>query len=177
MVPELDLQLQAVIKALTDTVMPAVDPAHRMAVEQLGLSIATLSMVRERLPLSGLREWQDLANAIALGRAASANAASPVLEETVQQGEGHLDNPRAEPGARPAATRAILSALSLAVRQAPEGDATALMRSVVEASRPALDLARAWGKSAGFEPDPDEVPELATLLAGASSPHRTGAQE
>src|SRR3546814_15487978 len=69
MIPDLDLQLQVVIKALKDTVMPAVDPAHRMAIEQLGLSLETLSMVRERLPLAGLREWQDLANALALGRA------------------------------------------------------------------------------------------------------------
>jgi hypothetical protein len=175
MVPDLDLQLQVVIKALRDTVMPAVDPAHRVAVEQLGLAIATLAMVRERLPLAGLREWQDLANAIALGRAASAEASSIALEQAIGEGAALLDDARPAPGARSAATRAILSAVSVAVREA-EDDATALMRAVVEALRPALDLARAWGKSAGFEPDPDEVPELATLLAGATGEQRTGAR-
>lgn len=175
MVPDLDLQLQVVIKALKDTVMSAVDPAHRVALEQLGLSIATLAMVRERLPLAALREWQDLADAIALGRAASAEASSTMLEQAIGEGAALLDDARPTPGARNAATRAILSAVSVAVREA-EDDATALMRAVVEASRPALDLARAWGKSAGFEPDPDEVPELATLLTGATGERRTGAR-
>src|SRR3546814_16465351 len=85
MIPDLDLQLQVVIKALQDTVMPAVDPAHRMAIEQLGLSIATLSMVRERLPLAGLREWQDPAHALALGRATVVEVSSLALE----QAHGH----------------------------------------------------------------------------------------
>jgi hypothetical protein len=176
MVPDLDLQLQAVIKALKDTVMPAVDPAHRMAIEQLGLSIATLSMVRERLPLAGLREWQDLANAIALGRATLAESSSAALEQAIGDGAPLLDDARPAPGARPAATRAILAAVSMAVRDADDGNAAALMRTVVEASSPALDLARAWGKSAGFEPDPDEVPEVAALLTGATGEQRTGAQ-
>jgi hypothetical protein len=64
----------------------------------------------------------------------------------------------------------------MAVRDADDGNAAALMRTVVEASSPALDLARAWGKSAGFEPDPDEVPEVAALLTGATGEQRTGAQ-
>lgn len=169
MVPELDLQLQVVIKALRDTVMPAVDPAHRMAVEQLGLSIATLSMVRERLPFAGLREWQDLANAIALGRSTVAEAPSEELDAALRKGNALLADACPAPDARPAATRAILSLVSQAVRAADEVRAPALMRAVVEASRPALDLARAWGKSAGFEPDPDDVPEVAALLAAGAT--------
>ena len=176
MVPDLDLHLQVVIKALKDTVMPAVDPAHRMAVEQLGLSIATLAMVRERLPLAGLREWQELDNAIALGRATLAVVSSAALEQAIGDGAALLDDARPAPGARPQGTRAILAAVSVAVREADDGNANALMRAVVEASRPALDLARAWGKSAGFEPDPDEVPEVAELLTGATGDQRTGAR-
>src|SRR3546814_3971947 len=72
------------------------------------------------------------------------------------------------------ATRAVLSAVSMAVREADDGSATALMRTIVEASRPALDLARAWGKSAGFEPDPDDVPDVAALLTGAAGEQRAG---
>lgn len=176
MVPDLDLQLQAVIKALTDTVMPAVDPAHRMAVEQLGLSIATLSMVRERLPLAGLREWQELANAVALGKATIEETPSVALQKALGAGAALLESVRPAPGARAQAARTILTAVSGAVCEAGDGEATALMRAVVEASRPALDLARAWGKSAGFEPDPDEVPEVADLLIGATGELRTGAE-
>ena len=42
MVPDADLQLSVVIKALSEVVAPAVDPANRLAVEQLHLSIATI---------------------------------------------------------------------------------------------------------------------------------------
>src|SRR3546814_19527781 len=86
MIPDLDLQLQVVIKALKDTVMPAVDPAHRMAIEQLGLSIATISLVRARLPLAGLREWPDLANAILLGSAPVAELSYTALEQALADG-------------------------------------------------------------------------------------------
>src|SRR3546814_11599500 len=110
MIPDLDLQLQVVIKALKDTVMPAVDPAHRMAIEQLGLSIATLSMVRERLPLAGLREWQDLAHAIALGRPTVVEVSSIALEQAIGDGAAWLDDARPRPGARPAATGPAASA-------------------------------------------------------------------
>lgn len=171
MVPDLDLQLQVVIKALRDTVMPAVDPAHRMAVEQLGLSIATLGMVRSRLPLLNLREWQDLANAITLGRAVLADAPSIAVNDALKEAETLRELACPAPEARPAATRAILSAVSAAVKTADDQLAATLMRTVVEYSQPALDLARAWGKSAGFEPDPDQVPEVATLLPGGGQYH------
>src|SRR3546814_16452109 len=129
MIPDLVLQLQVGIKALKDTVMPAVDPAHRMAIEQLGLSIATLSMVRERLPLAGLREWQDLANAIALGRATVVAVSSIALEQAIGDGAALLDDARPTPGARTAAKRAVLSAASLAVREPDDRSPNRLMRT------------------------------------------------
>src|SRR3546814_5642901 len=108
--PYTTLFRSVVIKALKDTVMPAVDPAHRMAIEQLGLSIATLSMVRERLPLAGLREWQDLANAIALGRATVVEVSSIALEQANGDGAALPDDERPTPGPRTAATRPVLLA-------------------------------------------------------------------
>src|SRR3546814_20596692 len=109
MIPDLDLQLQVVIQALKDTVMPAVDPAHRMAIEHLRLSIATLSMVRERLPPAELREWQELANASALGRTTVVEVTSIALEQALGQRAElpELDTPK--PGPRPAATRPRLA--------------------------------------------------------------------
>src|SRR3546814_17918669 len=101
MIPDLDLQLQVVIKALKDTVMPAVDPAHRMAIEQLGLSIATLSMVRERLPLAGLRAWQDLATAIAPGRATVLAVPSLALAQANGDRAAFLVDARPPPGPPP----------------------------------------------------------------------------
>lgn len=161
MVPELDLQLQAVIKALGDTVMPALDPAQRVAVEQLGLSIATLGMVRSRIGLAGRREWQELQNAVSLGEAVAAESGSNALSAPLAEGIAALEDANPLPYARTRATRAITAAVSKLVA----GGATpAVMRTIVDHSKAATDLSRAWSLPAGFEPDPGEVPALETLL-------------
>src|SRR3546814_11359836 len=65
MVPRVDLQLQAAIKALSDTVGPAVDPADKVASEQLDLEIDTLGTVRERLPAQRRLIRRPLEDAVA----------------------------------------------------------------------------------------------------------------
>ncbi|MFW2830315.1 hypothetical protein [Sphingomonas sp. ID0503] len=165
MIPDLDLQLQVVLKALRDTVMPAIEPAQRMAVEQLGLSIATLAMVRARLPYAAAREWQDLSDAVALAKA----VASDRLARSITHGEALLAKVCPEPRALTAARQAILTEVSAEVNDAQGDRAEALMRIVIEKSKPSTDLARAWSKVAGFEPDPAEVPELESLLAKPAS--------
>ena len=68
MVPDPDLQLKMVIKALSETVTPAVDPNNKVAQEQLHLAVATLGVLRSRLPMTR-RYYRALAqDAIALAR-------------------------------------------------------------------------------------------------------------
>ena len=69
MVPDLDLQLQVSMKALTDTVMPAVDQTNKMAVEQLHLVLGTLNMVRQRMPAARRFTRRLLEDAIAMATA------------------------------------------------------------------------------------------------------------
>ena len=77
MVPDIDLQLQVAIKALSDAIAPAVDPDDKMATEQLQLVIATLTMARERLPVERRMGRRLLAFALVPGLTfASAAAAS-----------------------------------------------------------------------------------------------------
>ena len=161
MVPDLDLQLQAVIKALGDTVMPALDPANRVAAEQLSLSLATLGMVRARLPLASRREWQELQNMIGLGEAVAALGDFNALDAALADAAVVRDDANPQPFARTKATRAIGAATSAVVTA---GASDAVMRAVVTHSKPATDLSRAWSLPAGFEPDPDEVPALESLL-------------
>src|SRR3546814_20887185 len=81
MVPSVDLQLQAAIKALSDTVGPAVDPADKVASEQLHLVIATLGMVRERLPAQRRFIRRLLDDAVAIAGAVKAR----------EQDDGHAE--------------------------------------------------------------------------------------
>jgi len=74
MIPDADLQLSVVIKALRDVVAQAVDPGNRVAAEQLQLSIATLGLLKARLPLLHQCARRELANAISLGEALAAAA-------------------------------------------------------------------------------------------------------
>jgi len=162
MTPDLDLQLQVAIKALTDTVMPALDPDNKVAAEQLGLAIATFSMIRMRLPFEAARSWRALANAIDVAVAVSAELDDAELKSAVGAGRLLLSENNPAPRARDSQTRAIQARLGLIARE-PDTPISVL-RAIVEGARAELDLARAWCLPAGFEPDPREVPELAALL-------------
>ena len=53
------LQVKIVLKALTDVVLPAVDPNNKLAQEQARLCIGTLQIMASRLPLSSTsRAWR-----------------------------------------------------------------------------------------------------------------------
>jgi hypothetical protein len=167
MVPDIDLQLRVVIKALRDVVLPAVDSGNRLALEQLHLSIATLGMVEARLPLAGSRLRAELANAIALAEAADAAA----LAAPLSAAKAVLEDPRADGRDLEIHKARLLTAVSTLVDGAPGDGARAdsLARAVVAASKPQFDLIRAWCLPAGFEPDPNEVPPIERLLAKPES--------
>jgi hypothetical protein len=163
MVPDIDLQLRVVIRALRDVVLPAVDSGNRPALEQLHLSIATLVMAEARLPLAGGRLRAELANAIALAEAADAAA----LAAPLSTAKAVLEDPRADTRDLEIHKARLLTAVSTLVDDAPGDGARAdsLARAVVATSKPQFDLIRAWCLPAGFEPDPDEVPPIERLLA------------
>ena len=177
MTPDLDLQLKVVIKALRDVVTPAIDPAQTGAAEQLGLSIATLMMVRECLPYLATREWVDLASAITLGRRVTEAVASPTLADEIVEGQRLLGTPCPMAFALTRARQRILSTVSEVIGQADEDTSITLMRMVVIESKRSTDVSRAWSKAAGFEPEPDQVHEFKEILADrVRDEHRTDDQ-
>ena len=168
MVPDIDLQLRVVIKALREVVAPAVDPNNRLALEQFHLSLATLGFVESRLPLVRKRVRRELQNAIDLAEAvatAAKQGASPIKTEVIAARAALLDAD-VDTAEIEALKSRLLAAVSAAVN-APSDAATdlALAKAVVAASKPQFDLTRAWGLPAGFEPEPAEVPPLDGLLA------------
>ena len=108
MIPEIDVQLAAVAKSLADNVLPAVDPANAMAVEQLHLALATLAIVRQRLPDLHAYLRRDLADNIALAREIEADAVAIADSEAV------LASPESSPQRIEAQVRALKEAISAA---------------------------------------------------------------
>lgn len=165
MVPGLDLQLRVVMKALRDVVAPAVDPANQLAQEQLGLSLATLAMVQSRLPYLHAGSRRELTNAVALATAVAKAAETARLDEQIASAQALLDNPDGLFTDLESTRGALLAAVSALVEETQDPPRrTAISKAVIAASKPQFDLVRAWSLPAGFEPDPEEVPALETLI-------------
>lgn len=164
MQPDPDLQLQVVIKALRDVVLPAVDTNNVIATEQLQLSLATLEMVRSRLPMLHEAARKELADAVNLAR-------SMGHEETIA---GVITSAEALLSDSAGTTRAIdtlrvrlLDEVSKSLSSVTDRERRKdLARSIIAASKSQCDLARAWSLPGGFERDPQEIPGLAALVGG-----------
>ena len=59
------IQLQAVIKALGDVVLPAIDPDNRLALEQGKLAIGLLTLLAQQLPVQFAFDCDELTRLIA----------------------------------------------------------------------------------------------------------------
>ncbi|MFA7595164.1 MAG: hypothetical protein WCY92_02315 [Novosphingobium sp.] len=159
MIPEIDVQLAAVAKSLADNVLPAVDPANAMAVEQLHLALATLAIVRQRLPDLHAYLRRDLADNIALARQIGANA------DTIADSEAVLASPESSPQRIEAQVRALKEAIGAAIDEARGTPAEAAVAAAVLAAQgPMILRMRAWAIGMGFEPDPSQIPDLTELL-------------
>lgn len=164
MVPDLELQLDVVIKALGDVVARALPPQEKVAAEQLGLSIATLRLVRSRIGLEARRSRSELTSAVALAEGVAMLDSSPELAAALELARAVLADPDPLPGSQGRAVRRLSDA-TCAIVDASVGEVgEAIDLLVVERSKPTTDLARAWGLAAGFEPAPAEVPSLGVLL-------------
>src|SRR5882762_103895 len=80
-----EIQIASVIKAMKDVVIPAIDPANKLAVEQSQLIIGLLSLLSIQLPLQYRFDRDELARLLDCARAlqgapAGHSAAKPALE-------------------------------------------------------------------------------------------------
>jgi hypothetical protein len=147
MIPEIDVQLAAVAKSLADNILPAIDPANSQAQEQMQLCLATLAIVRQRLPdLQGFLK-QDLAENLSLLQAIGGEAA---------EGSGSLET-------RVRRIKEQIADVIDKARGTPQEKQVAI--AVLAAQEPMILRARAWAIGMGFEPDPAQIPDLATLLS------------
>jgi hypothetical protein len=156
MIPEIDVQLAAVAKSLADNILPAIDAANPQAQEQMQLCLATLAIVRQRLPDLHAFLLCDLEDNLALLRTLGGDDPdSERLLEYAQAGPHEIE-------AQVRQLKDRIANMIDAARGTPQERAVA--SNVLAAQASMILRARAWAIGMGFEPDAAQIPDLATLM-------------
>jgi hypothetical protein len=171
-----EFQVQMVIKALTDVIAPAVDPANKLAIEQVQLSIGMLSLLARRLPRQFRYDRHDLAQFVALAQklrhlASDLPEAAPALVDlapTLAASADVLERARAEPAELEAAGLALRAkvgaVISLSATTRDEAQLKHVNAAVMAHAREMLLRERAWLSPQGWEPG---LPDVETLIGAA----------
>jgi len=160
-----DIQLKVVLKALTDVILPAVDPDNKLAQEQTRLAIGTLQLVAKRLPIAYRYDRDELNRYVGLSRdllsqldRKAGGASLATLDHLVQRGADIVDRARAEPAEMEQAImdlRASVGALVETVSASGNAEAKATVkRLVLAAAKTELERERALVVDMNWETDP-----------------------
>jgi len=178
MIMRYDIQLQTMIKAMVDTVAPAVDPLDPLAQEQARLVIGTLMLMAEQLPLQYRFDVDDLTRMVGFAddlgarlQKCSGPVADAVSALTASAAAGRmlLSRPTVDATDIVTAARAIRTAADHVVDVVFIDDGAWAHRSevrrvVLDRSREEILRDRAWTRSQGFEPDAESIPTIESLL-------------
>ncbi len=166
------IQIHAMIKSLTDAVLPAVDPNNKLAIEQLQLTIGLLAMMEQRMPLEFKFDCDELRRLLGfadeLKRSGAGNKALPDLVAAADAGADVLRRAQADPSEVVDAVRRLRATggalAAAAYREGTPGNRAAVMKTVLSMSGEQLLRDRAWVIPQGWE-SPDAVPPIADLLS------------
>jgi hypothetical protein len=151
------------------------DQTNQLAVQSAHLTIGTLALIAQHLPLEYRYDCDELARLIeganSLGtqlKLESGATAAAELTEAGKVGSDVLRRARAEPGEIVEAVRRLRTASAKAVTAVYEaGDEAAqaaVWKVVLSMSKQQLLRDRSWLLMQGWEPDPKSVPGIADLL-------------
>ncbi|MBA4285496.1 MAG: hypothetical protein C0434_08195 [Xanthomonadaceae bacterium] len=170
-------QIPALIKSLTDVVLPAVDPANKLAQEQGQLIVGMLHLMAQRLPLQYRYDRHELGSYVALSdqlvtqaaAIAEAGAARQALIEAAADGRALLARAGAEPGELEAANGLLRERVGALITAAAATADTAALRevnaTVMAHAEAQLLRERAWIALQGWEGPSAGLPAVETLIA------------
>jgi hypothetical protein len=170
------LQLLAVIKAMTEDVIPALDPANQLAMQSAQLTVGTLALICRHLPLEFRYSCDELSRLVVtagtlrdrLEGGSQTATARACLVAAIGVAADVLERARAEPAEISDAIRSLRGATSLSVSAAyVEGTDTVVAdveKIVLTAAREQLLRDRSWLLLQGWEPDPASIPSIEELL-------------
>lgn len=173
------LQIQSMIKAMMDVVLPAVDPSNKLALEQSRLVIGMLSLMAQQLPLQFRFDCDELSRllklAAALQHAARGGPQTTACIDSVaaaaSAAAATLDQAKAGPEAIEQSIHELRAATSQLVRAAYRDGETAALQQVesivLNVSKDQLLRDRSWLLMQAWEADPAALPKIQDLLANA----------
>lgn len=167
------LQIQTVIKAMMEDVIPAMDQTNQLAMQSAQLTIGTLMLISQHLPLEYRYDCDELARLLATAKAlssqAAAVAASGELDKASVVAADVFDRARAEPSEILDAIRSLRAATADTVRavyaQGSDSVQAEVEKTVLAMSKEQLLRDRSWLLMQGWEPNPAAVPAIDSLLA------------
>ncbi len=171
------IQIQSMLKAMTDVVLPAVDPGNKLAQEQAHLVMGMLALLAQQLPLQFRFDCDELARLIGLSRelqeAAGETGQIQVrlaeLSKFTAAAQGVLDRARTGPEEVVNAVRDLRAASGAVISAVfTDGDASARTRvqqKVLAMSKEQLLRDRSFVLMQNWEPDPAAVPSIESLLS------------
>lgn len=157
---DLDVQLQVALRALEDTVAPALGPAEKHVLEQFHLALLTLRFVHQRLPDMRRYARMELSDCLVLAKDTLAAAGvGPALTEAVAAAEAVRADPSADTAAIEEASRRLRDEVTaLGAATADPAISARLDRLVLEQGGAMIGQARQWASPFGFELKPEELP-------------------
>jgi hypothetical protein len=170
------LQIQTIMKAMTEDVIPALDQTNQLAMQSAQLTLGTLALIAQHLPLEYRYDCDELGRLIEAARrllshaaAGNGNATSASeLAAATALGSDVLSRARAEPLEITEAIKQLRSATSHAVKAVYDGGDETAQRSVekivLSMSKEQLLRDRSWLLIQGWEPNPESVPPITELL-------------
>jgi hypothetical protein len=178
-----EIQLQTMIKAMVDSVLPAVDPLNALAQEQSRLVIGTLMLMAEQLPLQYRFDCDELTRMIALAEELGAQLedctgtvaeALDALTPSAAAGRSLLSGPTPDPAEIVSVARAIRAASDHLVDviftdECGRAHRADVHRVVLNHSRGEILRDRVWTRSQGFEADIENLPAIESLLVPSAS--------
>lgn len=166
--------LTAAVRALDEVIIPAIDPADPLALEQARIISKLIAQLESRLDYYYDRIRFQLHHNVALGKELTTDAptVSPeiadALAAAISAGNELLDEPGAKAPELEAATERLAGLISALVRASATTDSATrdrIERSILLAAKPTLDAQRAWFLPQGWEPDPSKVPSIESAFA------------
>ena len=171
-----EIQIQSVLKAMSDVVLPALDPANKLAQEQARLCMGLLALLGQQLPVQFQFDCDELKRLVALSHTLASEArndacaatALTALGSATQAADGVLQRAKASPTELREAVRSLRTATS-AVVQAVYADpnaksVAAIQKTVLSCSQAQLLRDRSLLLMQGWEAKPKDIPPIAELL-------------
>lgn len=169
-----DIQIQTIIKALMEDIIPALDQSNQLAMQSAQLAIGTLSLMAQHLPLAYRYDCDELtrlvetADKLKAQSVESAEGTQAQLESATSNAKDVLDRAKADPSELLSAIRALREASGDLVRSVYEvGSEEAIAKTestILASSKEQLLRDRSWLLMQGWEPNPEAVPAIDTLL-------------